>query len=258
MSVPDWSATGSRVRVTIPDDCGLLGNTNGGVLLSAAVRGMTAMTDHPDPVSVTGHFARAHRGDPVWMATEIIRVGARFTTCHAVLHGEDGPILTVLATFGDLEGSELRTLVGQPPPSLANPSDCKRVRTGVDGRDFFDVIETRIDPRWAGFLRGEPSGAAELSGWCRLPWALDTVDMITVADAFPATAFNLAGAGWAPTISLDVLVRAVPADGWMRASFTSALISGDTIETDGVIWDERDVVVAQTRQLALLPRASDA
>ena len=218
---------------------------------------MTSTVDHPDPVSVTGHFVRAHRGGPVWMDNEIIRSGARFATCSGVLHDDHGPILAALATFGDLGGSELRTLVGQSPPSLAEPSECKRVRTGVDGRDFFDVVETRIDPRCAGFLRGEPSGAAELSGWCRLPWALDTVDIITVADAFPATAFNLAGTGWAPTISLDVLVRAVPADGWMRASFTSTLVSGDTIETDGVIWDERDVVVAQTRQLALLPRAHD-
>jgi acyl-CoA thioesterase len=65
--------------------------------------------------------------------------------------------------------------------------------------------------------------------------------------------FGVKVTGWVPTIELTVHLRAKPAPGWLRASFTSRFIFGGYLEEDGELWDERGVLVAQSRQLAQVP-----
>ena len=50
-------------------------------------------------------------------------------------------------------------------------------------------------------------------------------------------------------------MRARPAPGWLRCVFTTRFVTGGFIEEDGEVWDESGTLVAQSRQLALLPRA---
>ena len=59
---------------------------------------------------------------------------------------------------------------------------------------------------------------------------------------------------WAPTLELTVHVRGVPAAGPLRCRFRNRFMQNGLFEEDGEIWDSRGAIVAQSRQLALIPR----
>ncbi len=71
----------------------------------------------------------------------------------------------------------------------------------------------------------------------------------------PPTAFNARlPIGWTPTVELTAHIRARPAPGWLRCAFTTNYVTNGFLEEDGVIWDQAGTLVAQSRQLALVPR----
>jgi hypothetical protein len=95
-------------------------------------------------------------------------------------------------------------------------------------------------------------------GWFRLRDSepIDTVALLCAIDAFPPTAFNAAlPVAWTPTLELTAHVRARPVPGWLRCQFTTRFVSGGFLEEDGEVWDVSGHLVAQSRQLALVPRA---
>jgi hypothetical protein len=80
--------------------------------------------------------------------------------------------------------------------------------------------------------------------------------LLLAVDAFPPTAFNARlPVAWTPTIELTAHVRARPAPGWLRCVFTTRFFTGGFLEEDGEVWDATGRLVAQSRQLALVPRA---
>ena len=76
-----------------------------------------------------------------------------------------------------------------------------------------------------------------------------------MVDAFPPTIFNTTiPVAWVPTVELTAHVRARPAPGWLRCSFRTRFVTGGFLEEDGEVWDAGGTLVAQSRQLALVPR----
>jgi acyl-CoA thioesterase len=59
--------------------------------------------------------------------------------------------------------------------------------------------------------------------------------------------------GWVPTVELTVHLRARPAPGSLSCSFEARAVQGGMFEEDGVIFDENGVLVAQSRQIGLVP-----
>lgn len=75
------------------------------------------------------------------------------------------------------------------------------------------------------------------------------------ADVFPPTAFNARlPVTWVPTVELTTHIRRRPEPGWLRCRFISRHIAGGFMEEDGEVWDRSGRLVAQSRQLALVPR----
>jgi hypothetical protein len=67
--------------------------------------------------------------------------------------------------------------------------------------------------------------------------------------------FNVSGApGWVPTVQLSFYLRGVPSGGPVAAEFTTRRLHDGMFEEDGTIWDASGRLLAQSRQLALLPR----
>lgn len=84
---------------------------------------------------------------------------------------------------------------------------------------------------------------------------MDTTGLLVAVDAFPPTIF-FAGlpVAWVPTLELTAHIRARPAPGWLRGAFSTRFVTGGFLEEDGEVWDSEGRLVAQSRQLALLPR----
>ena len=77
-------------------------------------------------------------------------------------------------------------------------------------------VETRLDPATAGWAVGRPSGEPVMRAWVRLTdgSAPDPFTLLLFADVLPPTGWSIGLMGWAPTVQLQVLVRALPAPGW--------------------------------------------
>ena len=84
----------------------------------------------------------------------------------------------------------------------------------------------------------------------------DAFGLLQAADAFAPVCFNRIEVplAWAPTLELTVHVRGVPAPGPLRCRFRNSFMQNGLFEEDGEIWDSQGALVAQSRQLALIPR----
>ena len=233
------------------------GNANGGYLLAIAGRTMARAAERPDVTTITAHYLRPGPAGPITIDTDVVKAGRRFSTVQATMSAEK-PILSMLGTFTDLAANPAeQTMVLREAPEWGDPEDVPR----VDATDSFPPpvmgqLDLRLHPE-DNFYNG-PSGTPQMRGWVRLnddePW--DTFSLLLVSDIFPPTVFNANfSIGWVPTLELTVHVRNRPAPGWLRCEFTSRFVTGGFVEEDGLMWDCEGTLVAQSRQIALLPRA---
>lgn len=235
-------------------------NANGGYLLAIAARALSAALDRPDPVTISAHYLSPGKPGGVTIRTEVIKQGRSFGTGTAVLLSGERPLLSCIGTFGELTGTAgPPQAIDHAPPAMPDPEDCLPVAaTSTFPPPFMGKVELRLHPEDGQFLRGQHTGQALMRGWFRLrdDEPADTIALLCAADAFPPTAFN-AGLpmAWTPTIELTVHVRARPAPGWLRCTFATHFVTGGFLEEDGEIWDLAGRLVAQSRQLALVPRA---
>ena len=240
---------------------------NGGYMIALAVRAMAGVTgataaNHVDPFSVTAHYLRPGETGPVAVDVDLVRTGRTLSTATATMTQSGKEKLRVIGTFGRLDRASGPTAIGAAMPDLPSPEECLSRRGGgqahyVPSR-FSDSVDVRLHPD-TGWVRGVPSGTAELTGWMRFAdeRPADVASMALFADAFPPTVFEvLPTAQWVPTIELTVHFRGIPAPGWLRARFQSRYLMDGFFEEDGEIWDSTGRLVAQSRQLAMvLPAA---
>ena len=146
------------------------------------------------------------------------------------------------------------------PPDLPAPDACAPLEpTETMPPPFAGRVEIRLHPEDAGFRTRGPSGRALMRGWFRLPGGeiVDSIGVLLAVDSFPPTAFNARlPMAWVPTIELTAHLRARPVAGWLACRFSTRFVSGGFLEEDGEIWDVSGRLVAQSRQLALVPRPS--
>ncbi len=234
----------------------IIGNAHGGYLLAIAARAAGDAAGRPDPVSVTAHYLSPGTAGAVSVGTRVLRSGRRFATVRADLSAGDTPILSLLGTFGDLADTGGFARVEGSPPELPDPGDCVRLPAEEPfSRPFNDRVELRLPPDDAAMTPQQ--GPLRVSGWIRFADGepFDSIGLLLAIDALVPAAWR-AGLpeGWTPTLELTVHVRARPAPGWLRGAFTTRFISGGLLEEDGELWDSAGRMVAQSRQLALVPR----
>jgi len=248
-----------RWRATIPAGWDIAGNVNGGVLLAVAARALSAATERSDPVTITGHYLSPGKPGAVDLSTEVLKRGRLFATGRATLRADDRTVLSVLGTFGEHdERSEVRLALGEPP-ALPPPEECARLAaTETFPPPFAARVDMRLHPDDATFLNGRPSGRPSLRSWVRFAGgeAVDTLGVLCLVDSLPPTIFNADfPVAWTPTIELTAHVRSRPAPGWLRCTATTRFVSDGFLEVDVELWDSTDRLVAQARQLALVPRS---
>jgi acyl-coenzyme A thioesterase PaaI-like protein len=234
------------------------GNANGGYLLAIAGRAMSAAVGRP-PLSLTAHYLRPAPAGPCAVAVSVSRVGRRLATATAQLAMDGGAVMQLVGTFGEQRSDgptwERAAPAAMPPyeecqPRVANPSGIRP--------ELMERLAVRVRPGDDGFAVGRPTGDPEIRGWFALAAEepLDVFALLLAADSFPPPIFNLElPPGWVPTLELTVHIRGVPAPGPLRCAFRSRFVGGGLVDEEGEIWDTAGTLVAQSRQLALTPRA---
>jgi acyl-CoA thioesterase len=223
----------------------------GGYLCALFVRALTAAVDDPAraPRSLTVHFLAAPAAGPVEVDATVERVGRSLTSVALRMEQDGAPVALALgsaATWrdGETEWQELAM------PDVAPPEDCPPV-----GGPPLPPFTENFDIRWAG---GERGRAANLT-WVRpRPAALlDHAAIASLADTMVPAAFTRLGSlAVVPTFDLTIHFRApLPppsGDGWVLAAFRSGRSAGGAWDEDGELWSRDGVLLAQSRQLAMM------
>ncbi|MGC4934344.1 thioesterase family protein [Gordonia sp. DT30] len=115
------------------------------------------------------------------------------------------------------------------------------------------ALDLALDPQTFPVMRGE-TGDPVVRGWCRpKDTEPDSNFTVLVCDVSPPVVMNLALFGWAPTVQLTTYIRREPAPGWLRFAASSIEVGPGMFEEDHLVVDSTGAVVAQSRQLALIP-----
>jgi acyl-CoA thioesterase len=241
---------------TLTDRWTALGGTpNGGYMLAVALRALQADMPLPDPLVSSAHFLRPGLVGPAEVRTEVVRSGRRAATGEARLIQDGKEILRLLATFGDLEQADGRTLVLSEPPALSAPDETPDVLDGkgMPGVSITEQLEYRAAeiPGWA---RGTPGGVPHVEFWMRFRDGRDPdpLALAALVDGAAPAVLDIGVPGSA-TMELTVHVRARPRPGWLACRSYTRHVIGGYHEEDFEIWDSSGQLVAQSRQFALLP-----
>jgi acyl-CoA thioesterase len=230
------------------------GNPNGGYLLAVCVRALQDRSAHPDPLVASAFFLRPGSRGPADIQVETVREGRRTSTSQARMHQDGKEVLRVIATFTDFDHADGRTLSLAMMPDLPSPDDLIDPLAGVDlpGITVADRVEFRVAqaPSW---LHGQPSGDPSMTFWMRFADGREP-DLLSLPFLVDAAYPAVMEIGELPsaTIELTVHLRDRPAPGWLACQINTRHIAGGFHEEDCNIWDTRGVLVAQSRQLAIL------
>jgi acyl-CoA thioesterase len=237
------------------------GILNGGYLLAVAGRAAVLESPHEHPVALSASYLRAPAAGPVSLSVAPGAAGRTLAHSLVTLSDENGPALTVQATTATLSDSP--SGYGSTMPEVPPVEECFSVAEhrhlappGVHVPGLSLQVDTRLDLATAGWAFGQPSGEPLLRAWMRFADGRepDPLALLTFADALPPTSFAMGNTGWAPTVQLQVLVRALPAPGWCLVEARTSEIAGGWVDEDYRIWDSTGRLVAQSRQLARAPR----
>ena len=238
---------------------------NGGMLLATLGNALrTSLEGHPDPITTSAYYLSASRPGPATVRTDVLRSGRTMSTGSASLvqmeDGRETERVRALATYGDLAAlpDDVHTVAS--PPDLPPPDRCVSTAeappTFMRSADLLNRLDLRLDPSCSGWVVGKPSGQGLVQGWLRMADGRepDPLMLLLAVDALPPVTFDLGLLGWTPTLELTVHVRARPAPGWLRVAHSTRNLAGGLLEEDGEVWDSAGRLVAQSRQLARVPK----
>ncbi len=239
----------------------IISAVNGGYLLAVLGRALADALPHNDPFTISAHYLTASQPGPAVIRTDTVRTGRTLSTGQASLfqydeEGTEVERIRVLASYGDLDTlpDDVRTTARPPvfPPmdQCFGPQDGPAPVSGSSA--IADRLMLKLDPSTLGWALGAPSGKGEMRSWFGLADGRDAdpLSLLLAVDALPPTAFEIGLKGWVPTVELTVHVRSRPAPGPLRISITTRNLAGGFLEEDAEVWDSRDRLVAQSRQLA--------
>ncbi|AXG80443.1 thioesterase family protein [Streptomyces paludis] len=237
---------------------------NGGHLLAVIGRALGDALPHSDPIAVSAHYLTPAKPGPAVVRTETVRTGRTLSTGQASLFqtDEDGhevERIRVLSSYGDLAALPDDVRTSAKPPAFPPPERCVTTADGPPPPGDFALIDRlalRMDPATVGWALGAPSGKGEIRAWFEFADGrdADALSLLLTVDALPPTSFDLGLMGWTPTVELTAHIRCRPAPGPLRVAITTRNLAGGFLEEDAEVWDSADRLVAQSRQLARVPR----
>ena len=244
----------TQTEVAIDESWSVGGKPHGGYLLRSAVE-LALDEAHPHPLAVSAHYVSSPDHGVASVDVERLRTGRRVASSRARISQDGAVRAEVLVSAGTLSTADPYWSSGVVPPPLPPVDDCPRTPavgpTGIRV-GYFDHVDLRMDPASAQWAVGRPQGQAEVRGWMRRADGADAapLDLLVFADAMPPVTFDLGLFGWVPTLELTVLLRGLPAPGWVKVVQRARLLRDGWLDEECEIWDSADRLVVQARQLA--------
>jgi acyl-CoA thioesterase len=231
---------------------------NGGYLAAIVLRAMAAELDDAarEPRSLTCHYLRPPTAGPVRIDVTVERAGRATSTLTARLSQEGRQCVLGVAAFGVEVPAP--AAYASSPPAVPGPEDVAPVDNSSSGLSIVSRFEARPavgEEMFAG------AGEAVTGGWLRFAdeRGTDAIALAMLADAWwPAPWVRLREPVAAPTIDLTVHFRAPRAADALAAGepvlavFRSTTAADGFFEEDGELWTRGGVLLAHSRQLALL------
>ena len=232
---------------------------HGGYLLRTAVE-QALDPGHPHPLAVSAHYLSPPDAGPAVLEVDRLRTGRRVASSRVRLvqqpaGGEPVARVEALVSHGALSADEDFWSAPGGPPELPPLEQCPRVPTQTPTGHlvgYYEHVDLRLDLSSAQWAAGRPQHRAVVQGWMRRDDAADAspLDLLVFADAMPPVTFDLGLNGWVPTLELTVLLRGLPAPGWLRVVQRARLLRDGWLDEECEVWDSRDRLVVQARQLA--------
>jgi len=222
------------------------------------------------PVSVSASFLSAPDPGVMRLVTSTRKRGRRISVVDVELIQGDRTAVHAVINLGEPE----RFLPGGPHGAAAKPLLSANPVVGLMAPEPPDDIAP-IGPGHplAGLVHlGEGCDirpvlstlAPAKDGWAGRPpvfqmWARprgvapDALFALMCGDLSAPVTFAVDRTGWAPTVQLTAFLRGLPADGWLRVICTCLEIGHDWFDEDHIVVDSLGRIVAQSRQLAMVP-----
>ena len=226
---------------------------NGGYVASVLLRALVAEVGDPGrpPRSLTVHYAQPAAEGEAAVRTELVRAGKSMSFLTARLVQGDRVVANALAAFGrgraDLEFQDVR-------PGAGSPDGLRSIESDVQ-----PPIAQRYEYRPREVMAPYSGAPSEFECWLRLrePRPVDEVLLATHVDAlFPPILFRATTPVIAPTVDMTVHFRQPPAvegfDGWCLARARTRTAAAGFVEEDCELYDDTGVLLAHSRQLAVL------
>jgi acyl-CoA thioesterase len=239
---------------------------NGGYLAAILLRAIQTSVGDPEraPRSLTVHYVSRAEGEGVEIATSEERAGRSLTTVTArMLQGER---VVAVATAALSRPRHLRERLALHHARLPDVIPLAQARRwAAPPGSHAAVFHQQFEARWAiPELPRSGSTTARSAAWMRMadPQVPDAPLVALLADALPPAVFALVAPSdepiYVPTVDLTVHFRAplpaegVAADDFLLLDFRTRVVADGFLEEDGEIWTAGGVLLAQSRQLAIL------
>jgi acyl-CoA thioesterase len=256
------SVGSGKYRGRIDPGWWIVAGPNGGYVAAILLRGMMKEVNDPSrsPRSLTIHYLRPPAEGAIDLLVTVERSGRSLTTVSARLLQDDKLMALALGAFGPPR--ESWDFQDRSPPAMPPPESCPRVRDKYAGTV---ELQKRYDARVGlGDELYSGSSHALIGGYIRFdePRVPDALAVAAFTDAFIPPVFARTTArsqlGPVPTIDLTIHFRATlplataTAHDYCSVAFRSTVAREGFIEEEGEVWSPDGVLLAQSRQLALL------
>ena len=253
-----------RYQINISDQWNVIVGPNGGYIGAIILNGMKSVLPDVHTRSITIHFVSASVAGDAELIVDIEKKGRTLSTVTAKLTQGDRTIAMAIATFGNAR--ESYSFCDLKPPIVAAPTEIPASRhmgPDMEGhvrfRDQYDQL-LAIGP-----TPPEATEEASVGGWTRFREhrQFDELAVLAISDSwFPGLMVkNTPEAVHAPTVDHTVhFLNSVPLhsisiEDYLLVQFTTSVAQQGYLIENGWIWSPEGILIAQSRQLAvILPR----
>lgn len=233
----NWSVNG------IPD---------GGYLMAILAEAMMQHSEMKSTPIITANFLDRCEPGGAEILIEKMSASRQFNRFQGSLRQNGKEKIRAFGTFSDEnKGCPLESCEALAP-EIADLEKCPTVPE-IPNYTIFSQLDVRLDPVCTGWMSGKLSAKSESKGYIKFKnqRPFDVPSILLIADSFPPAVLSSQGmVAWVPTIELSVNIRNIPTTDWLKCSFRTRFITCGLLEEDGEIWDEKDELVAISRQIA--------